>query len=407
MSWIEHVRAQATGLATRLHRRTLVGVTAALVAFSALAQALPGLPPPAAPLRVATFDSGFGGYLTAKSIEGSAAQLLRDYDTAITIRHYGDTANLPYGEKTPGQIATLGSAGVLRAFEQGADMVFIACNTASTQFAAIRKAVDGAYPGKEKPVVSIIDASASEAKRLLDLRLAQRPTATFVIMATPATVRAMVYPRQLATLYGATLKEGAPKVFTQARWYRAKGATLDSLVQKNEIDLPGGQHIDVVQFAPANWVELIEHGADPALKQAAVKRDLGLLAKELGKGTQPDVVGYFCTHYPIFDANIRTEVAAQLPGPRETSYIAQGALMARIFQGMAEARLKGHLRTAPLAPEQLRTLVTAARANITISGQNGPVTRQLAATMFPNDPAPVVTEEDLGRLTPAGAVAPK
>jgi len=55
----------------------------------------------------------------------------------------------------------------------------------------------------------------------------------------------------------------------------------------------------------------------------------------------------------------------------------------------------------------LRTLVTAARANITISGQNGPVTRQLAATMFPNDPAPVVTEEDLGRLTPAGALAPK
>ena len=60
----------------------------------------------------------------------------------------------------------------------------------------------------------------------------------------------------------------------------------------------------------------------------------------------------------------------------------------------------------PLAAEQLQALLGAARANITISGQNGPVTRQLAQTMFPNDPAPVVTEEDLGSLTPAPAKKP-
>ena len=405
MRWLDKTLEWGARVPLRLRRLLLATATSALVALSAFAQAVSA--PPATPLlRVATFDSGFGGYLTAKSIEVTAASLLQHYDTTITIRHYGDTKNLPYGEKTPGQIATLGSAGVLRAFEQGADMVFIACNTASTQYDRIRQAVDAAYPGQVKPVVSIIDASAKEAKRLLDESLAQRSTATFLIMATPATVRAMVYPRQLARLYAAPLVEEAPRAFTQPRWYTANGPTIDSLIQKSAINLPGGRHIEVIQLAPANWVELIEHGADAKLKREAVRRDLGLLAKQLPQAAGPDVVGYFCTHYPIFDDTIRAEVALQLPTPRPPTYIAQGQLMARIFQGMAEERLQGRQRKVPLRAEQLQALLGTARANITISGQNGPVTRQLAQTMFPNDPAPIVTEEDLGSLIPAPAKKP-
>ena len=101
-----------------------------------------------------------------------------------------------------------------------------------------------------------------------------------------------------------------------------------------------------------------------------------------------------------------TVAALQLPTPRPPTYIAQGQLMARIFQGMAEERLQGRQRKVPLRAEQLQALLGTARANITISGQNGPVTRQLAQTMFPNDPAPVVTEEDLGSLIPAPAKKP-
>jgi hypothetical protein len=81
--------------------------------------------------------------------------------------------------------------------------------------------------------------------------------------------------------------------------------------------------------------------------------------------------------------------------------------MARIFQKMAEARLKGHQRQTPVGAERLRALMEIARANLTISGQNGATTRDLVHTMFPNDPAPVVTEEDLGSLTPLALPAPK
>lgn len=400
MRWMERTPIGRRGMASRLLRRPLAWAASALLALGSFAAPRLGATPPPEAIHVATFDSGFGGYLTAKSIEGTAASLLRDYDTTITIHHYGDTKNLPYGEKTPGQIATLGSAGVLKAFEQGADMVFIACNTASTQYARIRRAVEEAYPGQSKPVISIIDVSASEAKRLLDQALSHQATATFVIMATPATVRSMVYPRQLAALYGLPLAEEAPKAFTQPRWYRTHGATIDSLVQTSAIALPDGHRIEIHQLAPANWVELIEHGADPKAKREAVRRDLGLLVPRLAKGGGADVVGYFCTHFPIFDADIHAEMAVQLPGHRDTAYISQGQLMATIFRKMAEERLKGHRREVPIGAGQLRELVASARATITISGRNGAVTRELAHTMFPNDPVPAVTEEDLGSLAP-------
>lgn len=353
-------------------------------------------------LHVATFDSGFGGFLTAKSIESAAAPLLRDYDATITVHHYGDTRNLPYGEKTPEQIASLGSAGVLKAFSDGADMVFIACNTASTQYERIRQAVDAAYPGQSRPVVSIIDVSTAEARRLLDATLGHKRSASLAILATPATVRSMTYPRRLAALYGATIAEGAVRTYTQPRWHAAQGSTIDSLVQQSVVTLPSGQRIDVYQLAPANWVELIEHGADLKEKHEAVHRDLGLLLGAIPGGGSPDVVGYFCTHYPIFDGMIRADLANRAPGANGTHYIAQGALMASLFQAMAEARLKGHERHQPLDDAQLAPLLVEARPVITISGANGATTRALARAMFPADPAPLVVEQDLGRLD-AGA----
>lgn len=362
-----------------------------LLLLGSLALGLAVAAPPEA-IHVATFDSGFGGYLTAKSIEGAAGPLLRDYDARITIHHFGDTKNLPYGEKSPAQILALGSAGVLKAFGQGAEMVFVACNTASTQFEGIRRAVDQAYPGRHLPLVSVIDASTAEARRQLDLALAHRQTATLAILATPATVRSMAYPRQLALSYGAPITEEPVQKHTQPRWFGTGGATLDNLTQKSVIGLPGGHRIDVFQLAPANWVELIEHGASPEVKRETIRRDLGELSPLLGPNL--DVVGYFCTHYPILDATIREELGAQCPAAREAGYISQGALMAKIFQGMAEKRLQGHRRRTPVSAARLRKLKEAARPDITITGRNGATTRELAHTMFPADPVPVVTEED-------------
>lgn len=350
------------------------------------------------PLHVATFDSGFGGYLTAKSIEREASPLLREYAADITIHHYGDTRNLPYGEKSPEQIAALGSAGVLTALREGADVVFIACNTASTQYERIRQAVDAAYPGEMKPVVSIIDVSAQEARQRIDSALVAHKSAVFVILATPATVRSMVYPRKLAALYGTALAAEPAHTFTQPRWFSTSGATVQSLTQRSVITLSEGRRIDIYQLAPANWVEMIEHGADLKTKHDAVRRDLALLRAALPPGAAPDVVGYFCTHFPILDGMIRAEMTADGASPNATSYIAQGQLMATIFKRMAVERFRGHERAIPSSDDEFTRLEERARATITISGSNGDTTRELARTLFPADPPPRVTEEDMGDL---------
>lgn len=351
--------------------------------------ALTGQAKPVA-LHVATFDSGFGGFLTAKSIEKVTPLLLERYDTVITISHYGDTLNSPYGEKSPAEIARLGSDGVLKALDDGADMVFIACNTASTQYDKIKLAVDRAYPGRGRDVFSIVDTSAIEAKRLIDQRLLDASDAHFAILATPATVKSMAYPRRLAQLYGVPLSEQNPKIITQPRWLKSKGDTVQSATQESLIHLPGGKTIYIYQMAPANWVDLIEHGADLEHKNEAVKRDLALLFSMLPRGAKLDTVGYFCTHFPVFDAAIRREIADHGYAGKNTEYILQGPLMADIFKREADARLKDARRTSPISHAELDRLVALARPSITISGDNAEVTLQLARTIFPADPAPAI-----------------
>ncbi|MBS0394735.1 MAG: hypothetical protein JSR54_08920, partial [Proteobacteria bacterium] len=116
----------------------------------------------------------------------------------------------------------------------------------------------------------------------------------------------------------------------------------------------------------------------------------------------PDVVGYFCTHYPVLDGTIRAELGAHRDGAQSTAYIAQGQLMATLFARMARARLQGHERAQPAPSALLARLTAQARPAITISGHNGEVTRALARTVFPGDPEPPVTESELGTSAVAG-----
>lgn len=345
-------------------------------------------------INISTFDSGFGGYFTAKAIEKSAQELVKDYDVSVEISHFGDTGNAPYGEKTPEKIAELTTRGVLNALGSGADMTFIACNTASTQYAAVQKAVEKAYPGRSKDVISIIDASAEEVKEKLDAALAKADEAHFAILATPATIKSGVYPQALARLYNASLQSAPLTPVEQERWFKQSGATIQSYTGKALINLAEGKTIHIYQLAPANWVDLIEKEGDLKDKNQAVTRDLALLEKLLPEGAKLDVVGEFCTHYPVFDNMIQAHLQQNGKTAEQAAFIKQGPLMAEIFEGRMEEEYADHKRENPLQQnsQELQKLYDAAQPVIEVSGDNVGITKRLARAVFPEDPEPTVTQ---------------
>jgi glutamate racemase len=76
-------------------------------------------------MKIGFFDSGLGGLTIMKTV----AKELPLYDYVF----YGDTANLPYGDKTEEQVYELTVAGIEYLFEAGCLLVIVACNTASAE----------------------------------------------------------------------------------------------------------------------------------------------------------------------------------------------------------------------------------------------------------------------------------
>ncbi len=94
---------------------------------------------------IGIFDSGIGGFTVAKTIR----QLLPHE----SLLYFGDTAHLPYGDKSPEAIQ--GYALKIGAFliKQGAKMIVIACNSASAvAYEAMHKKFH-----KQVPIISMVE----------------------------------------------------------------------------------------------------------------------------------------------------------------------------------------------------------------------------------------------------------
>jgi len=136
---------------------------------------------------IGVFDSGFGG-LT----------VLRELLPLVADAHYvylGDTARLPYGSKSRETIAryALSSARFLR--EQGAELLVVACNTASAL------ALDEVREAMPIPVVGVIQPGAEAAAAAFAEEGAAGGTGGEVlVLATQATVESHAYARACAAL---------------------------------------------------------------------------------------------------------------------------------------------------------------------------------------------------------------
>src|SRR5258708_8933362 len=102
------------------------------------------------PPVIGVFDSGFGGLTVLR-------ELLKVLPGADYL-YFGDTAHLPYGAKSVRTVAKYATASARFLEDQGAEMLVVACNTASAL------ALDDISRAVTIPVVGVIDPGPHTAK---------------------------------------------------------------------------------------------------------------------------------------------------------------------------------------------------------------------------------------------------
>lgn len=199
-------------------------------------------------MNIGVFDSGFGG-LT----------VLRALLAHIPEAHYiylGDTARLPYGSKSRVTIARYAVSSARFLIDQGAELLVIACNTAS---ALALNEIEEAAAAHRVPVVGVIAPGAAEAARA-------SATRDVLIIATSATVESHAY--------AANCRERGLRAHEKAC------PLLVPLVEEGWIDHPV-------------TAEVVRIYLDELQKEAANAR------------LSPDTLVLGCTHYPLLREVVR------------------------------------------------------------------------------------------------------
>ena len=127
---------------------------------------------------VGIFDSGIGGLTVAHAIKN----LLADED----LIYFGDTAHLPYGDKSEAaiQVYSIKIADIL--LKKGCKVIVIACNSASSASYELLKE----YVRTDTHVINVIDP-------MVELVTKQFPGANIGLIGTKRTVQSGVYGRKI------------------------------------------------------------------------------------------------------------------------------------------------------------------------------------------------------------------
>jgi glutamate racemase len=135
-------------------------------------------------MNIGFFDSGLGGLLILKA----AAKALPQYDYV----YYGDTKNLPYGDKTEEEIYELTKAAIAELFKLDCLLVIVACNTASAE--TLRRIQD-TYLQHEYPDRRILGVIIPSVEEVIEKRYSRT-----LLLATKRTAESHKYERELAKL---------------------------------------------------------------------------------------------------------------------------------------------------------------------------------------------------------------
>ena len=216
-------------------------------------------------MAVGIFDSGLGGLTVLNAL----TRRLPD----VPFVYFGDNAHTPYGVRDADDIYDLTTHGVQCLFDQGCDLVILACNTASA--AALRRMQEGWVPEGKRVLGVFVPLIEALTERKWGDNSPPREVGVkhVALFATPATVSSRAFQRELA--------------------FRAIG-------------------VDVEAQPCAGVVDLLEMG-DMILADALVRSHVESLLRRMPR---PEAAILGCTHYPlvedVFREALGPDVAAAL-----------------------------------------------------------------------------------------------
>ena len=129
---------------------------------------------------IGIFDSGVGGLTVANAV----VHLLPEEE----IIYFGDTAHLPYGDKSPETICRYSERITQFLIDKGCKLIVIACNSASaTAYGHLQEKFGG-----QVPIVNVIDPLVE--------KVAESGFKEVGVIATKATIATEIYKKKLAAL---------------------------------------------------------------------------------------------------------------------------------------------------------------------------------------------------------------
>ena len=212
-------------------------------------------------MAVGIFDSGLGGLTVLEAVRARLPDL--------PLVYYADSAHAPYGVRDADDIHGLTKAAVERLWDEGCDLVILACNTASA--AALRRMQEAGVPQGKRVLGVFVPLIEALTERQWGDNSPPREVAVkhVALFATPATVASRAFQRELA--------------------FRAIG-------------------VDVETQACGGVVDAIEDG-DMILAEALVRSHVEALRRKM---PQPQAAVLGCTHYPLMEDAFQAALGADV-----------------------------------------------------------------------------------------------
>lgn len=206
-------------------------------------------------IKIGVFDSGEGGLSVLKEI----TRLLPEADYI----YYSDNAHCPYGEKSPEYIQDRARAITERLLKEGADVIVVACNTATAAAISVLRS-------------EYSDASSQDVRDRVQILTGGRHDHICFIGMEPA-----VKPAALGTRTGVVGVLATAGTLKGSKYLKTKESVDDQ--------------VNVFEHVGRGFVELVEEGRlSGSEAEDVVKASLGPL---LSAGADIIVLG--CTHYPF------------------------------------------------------------------------------------------------------------